>query len=305
MTKMSDLHFIEGTVVDDRIDKISDQIDKASQKSPKAGLVQFRVEEQLMGRLKAMAQAIGTSTGMLCRQWAIEKLTESESQHLKRASDWHKARLAAISEEGQINPFYAQKPYFVLHAVTLNENRTIPPDLAQKSAQALRPIRKGRSYTGRFNHLGYQSFATDDLPAKAYMQIFRSGEIECLRPIWESHIDGVIDGVETDAEIVDAASSACATLAGLQIPLPYAVFISVCKVKDLTMSHGYSPIQVDSFELTPVEIKDWSQISRPGSIEPMAQTLHNSLNVLWNAGGVPSSGTFKDGRWLLAEKKGL
>jgi hypothetical protein len=150
MTKMNDFRLNEDETLDDQIDKISGQIDKASQKAPKAGLIQFRVEEQLMGRLKAMAQATGTSAGMLCRQWAMEKLTDSESQHLKRAGEWHKARLAAIQEEGQIRPYYRHKPYFVLHAVTLNENRTIPPDLAQKSAQALRPIRKGNIYTGRF-----------------------------------------------------------------------------------------------------------------------------------------------------------
>jgi hypothetical protein len=116
-------------------------------------------------------------------------------------------------------------------------------------------------------------------------------------------IDKVINGGQTDAEIVDAASTACATLAGLQVPLPYAIFISVCNVKDLTMAHGYSPIQVDSFALPAVEIKEWDQIAKPGSIEPMAHSLRDALNVLWNAGGLPASGTFQGDRWLLANQR--
>jgi hypothetical protein len=289
--------------LDEQISLKTDHINKASQQAPKGGLIQFRVENQMMGRLKAMAQITGTSPGMLCRQWALEKITESESQHLKRASEWHKARVTALQEEGHTKPYYATRPYFVLHVVALSENRTIAPEQAQKIAQCLRPIRTGQSFTGRFNHLGYQSYATEDFPAKAHLQVFRSGELEALRPIWMTDIDKVIDGRQTDAEIVDAASTACATLAGLQVPLPYAIFISVCNVKELAMAHGYSPIQVDSFALPAVEIKEWEQIAKPGSIEPMAHSLRDALNVLWNAGGLPASGTFQGDRWLLANQR--
>jgi hypothetical protein len=277
-------------------------VNRASQHAPKGGLIQFRVEDQLMARLKAMAQLSGSSPGMLCRQWALEKIHDSETQHLKRASEWHKERVKALQEEGHTKPYYAERPYFILHAVALNDNRIIPPDVAESIAKGLRPIRAGRSWVGRFNHLGYQSYASDDSPAKAHLQVFRSGEMEALRPIWQSQINGVIDGPSTDAEIVDAASTLCATLAGLQIPLPYALFITVCNVKGLTMAHGYSPIQVDSFSLGDVEIKSWDQIAKQGSIEPMAQSLHAALDVLWNAGGVKTSPTFKGDRWIFANQ---
>lgn len=295
-----------GTLEQEQIAQKASYVADASKRAPKGGLIQFRVEEQLMSRLKSLAEMSGTSPGMLCRQWALEKINEHETHHLKRALSWHKERLKAIQDDIQLNiPYYADKPYFVLHAVPLGDNKTIAPERAQAIAGTLHPLRRTRAFNGRFNHLGYQSSTTEDSTIKAHLQVFRSGEIETLRPIWLNQIKGVINGTFTDAEIVDAASTACATLAGLQVPLPYALLITVCGVKDLTMSHGYAEIQVDTLQLPAIEVKEWEQIAKDGSIEAMAQTLHDALNVLWNAGGVSTSATFKGDEWLLAKNPGF
>lgn len=226
-------------------------------------------------------------------------------QNESRALSWHKTRLEAVRAEVKDEncPHYQKGAFFLLHVLPLSDGVVIRPADVERHANTLRPLRRVGAYVGRINHLGYESRTAPEIPAKAYLQVFRTGEVECLRPIWTKLDKTVIDGTFTDAEIVDAASTACAYLAGQRVPLPYLIVATICGIKDWTISSSLQvPIEVDELLLPQVEISRWDQIAKNGSIEPLAQSLHESLNVYWNAGGVAQSMTFDGDRWVLAQR---
>ena len=66
-------------------EKVKLVVEASKKQVNKVGLVQFRVDDQTMDKLKSLADNYGTSAGMLCRRWALEKINESENRHLTTA----------------------------------------------------------------------------------------------------------------------------------------------------------------------------------------------------------------------------
>lgn len=280
-------------------------VEDASSTSSKGNLIQFRIEEELQAKLQTLATQRYSTPGILAREWVVERIVQEISQNQIVAQNWHETRVAAIKKDVK-NPDsknFQTGPYLIMHVLPLSKGVLIKPADAEKSAAALRPFRKARAYEGTINQLGYES-RTRDIPAKAYLQVYRTGEIELVRPIFAN--EGVINGTFADIEIVDAASTACSALAGWRIPLPYLIIFTVCGLKNLTFGHGRQEIEHDDLITQQVEISRWDQIAKDNSIEAMAQTLHSSLDVFWNAGGIDSSKTFdENNRWVVLQHPGL
>jgi len=221
-----------------------------------------------------------------------------------RALAFHQSRLESFrqctSDKNSIE--YRNEPFFLLHAIPLTAGGFIDPAKAQASAGTLYPSLRAKSFDGRINHLGYLSRTNPDVKAKAHLQVFRTGEIEMLRPIHTMQ-KKVISGTFSDEEIVHAASSACSTLAGFQIPLPYLLLITLCGLGGYTISNSHNPeIEIEDLSFDPIEISEYDQIAKNGSVEPMAFMLKKSLDVFWNAGGQSQSMTFDDHNWLPAHR---
>jgi hypothetical protein len=265
----------------------------------KGSLVQFRLEDDMLVKLQAIASERHTTAGLQARQWTLEKMATELSNNAEYINKWHQTRVAAIKQDARTerSPNFQKGPFLILHVVPLSKGVVLKPAEIEKNAQALRPLRRARSYVGMFNHLGYES-RTSDIPAKAYIQVFRTGEFETVRPLFEDH--GIVQGTFADAEIVDAAFTGCACLGGWRVPLPFLVMITICGLSGLKISSGYRDFSTDDLALPTVEISKADQIAKANSIEPMAQTLRGVLDIFWNAGGVDESKTF-DGQnnWLV------
>jgi hypothetical protein len=272
----------------------------------KGALVQFRVDDFTMSKLKNLADGDGTSPGMLCRRWAMEKITEYESRNLHRALAWHNSRVAVLRNELADAHLYEKQPFFILHVVPLSDNCTLDLDKAFNMAQTFHTL-SGRNMVptiGRFNHLGFEVSTAIDPHFKVHLQLFRTGEVEAIRPLWVESEEGyqgvgLLAGGPIDQEIVHAASSCCNALAGLRVPFPFAIFVTICGAQNKTMSFGYSPIQSNCFDLPITEVRSWAQLSAATSPkEPMANTMRSALDVLWNAAGLPGSASYERGNWL-------
>jgi len=273
--------------------------------SIKGSLVQFRLEDDTHVKLQAIAAERHTTAGLLVRQWAIEKIENEVSQNLDTLRTWHHSRVTAIKEDVR-NPDsqnFQKGPFVVIHILPLSKGVLLKPGDIEKNAQALRPLRRARSYTGNINHLGYESH-TSEIPAKAYIQVYRTGEFESVRPLFADK--GVLQGTYADAEIVDGAFTGCACLAGWRVPMPYLLIITICGLKDLCLSSGYREFSTDQLSLPEIQISKGEQVAKANSIEPMAQTLHSALDIFWNAGGVDCSKTFDDkNNWLVLKNPSI
>jgi hypothetical protein len=272
--------------------KLAHQVEQQAELAKgKGGLIQFRIEDDTFKQLEAMAKRLSSSPGMLSRQWVVERIQWELAQSNKQALKWHGERVEAIKEEARKadSQDFQDGPFFVLHVIPLTDGVLLRPANMEKSAMSLRPLRRAGAYTGRINHLGYESRTAENVPKRAYIQVFRTGEFECLRPMWTKS-ETVLNGTFSDIEIVDAAFTACAFLAGQQVPLPYLVLITICGIKDMSISSSLQvPITVEDLTLPAVEIKRPDEIAKAGSIAPMALSLYESLNVWWNASGHPHS----------------
>jgi predicted transcriptional regulator len=276
--------------------------DASATTSNKASLIQFRIDDEQSTKLQTLADERHTTPSILARQFLVERIESELLSNQDVANAWHQDRLAIIQKEAKATPEkFPEEPFFVLHVIPLSKGAIIRPGEAQEKAGTLYPSRYSE-FTGSVNHLGFLSRTLPEIPRQAYLQVFRTGQIETVRPIWA--FDGVIKGSWTDAEIVHAAFIACSALSSFRIPLPYLILITVCGINSLSFSDG-EPIDQNQLLLPPVEISKWDQISKNNSIEPMAQTLHESLNVFWNAGGVAQSMSFDGDTWLPAHHPGM
>lgn len=273
----------------------------------KPGTIQFRFEEDLMAGLQSFADAQFTSPGLLAREWVIQRLRQELKQNQSSAREFHLARLSTIKEQVSCDPKsskFQAGPYFVMHGISLTKGVSISAESMERSV-GLRPLRSCpiAPYTGRINHLGYETETAESVPARAYLQVYRTGEIETVRPL--TMVDKVIKGSFADAEVIDAAYTICSALAGFQIPLPYLLQITVCGLSGLMLS-GRFRVTFSTPELTlpEVEISAFSQISATdGSLQAIANTMHDAINVFWNAGGYPKSLSFDGDNWVWAKQK--
>lgn len=219
-----------------------------------------------------------------------------------RLRNYRTERCAAILND-EIPRQLIHPSRIVVHLVPFESltvaRRFEPRDLILR-CDKLRPL-SGSGSGLSFDVDGIYSYAREKEDAvHGYATLFRSGVIEAVDALWLSPWrDGtpkVIPYASTELKIIKAVESYLEQLASLNVPPPYAFFLSLLHVRGYFMPtepqhmHPGNPINRDHLFIPEVILN-----AVPKSV---ASALFPAFNSVWNACGWPQSLNYDiDGNW--------
>lgn len=273
--------------------------------SQKGGLVQFRVDDELLANLTQVANRLNLPVGVLSRLWVSERLNQEFSFDIGIIELWRQERYRSIDQiVGQeFNP----GPIQVLHLVPFQRQLDIEPELVRQFQGMLAPIERVDEFQGRINLDGYQTvkqFRSQDKLAGT-VQVFRTGQIESLREI-NTDEQRYIYADYMDEDLIRAVWSYSCVLEALKVRPPIALFAGFkrmrgCHLKSQRFASPSAVITDDEFRIQGITIKDWGEVLK---IENAAQTVKKILDRLANSAGLPRSMSYSArGDWLGPTKR--
>ncbi len=266
--------------------------------SGKSEVIQFRADKGLMNQLLAVAHQHDLSVSALVRAWIVQRL-RAEMLHAKQ--DFQKERLELITHS--LSKQFLPGPLLIIHAFPPPLPDEIQPQRFASRSTVL-PMLRRLPIESRVNRLGYESFRRRGELLDGYCQQFRNGRVELISAI--GHHDHVIWGNALELDILLSVSSIASYLAGMQIPLPYSILISISGAKDYWLeaildnsqaflSIPHVAIEESLFTIREVLIEDYSQTSDLGEL---AKHMYSAISEIWNASGVIASPSYdRDGDW--------
>lgn len=266
--------------------------------SGKSEVVQFRADKGLMSQLLAVAQQYDLSVSALVRAWIVQRL---RAELLHRKQDFQKERLELITQS--LSKQFLPGPLLIIHAFPPPLPEEIKPQQFASRSTVL-PMFRRLPIESRINRLGYESFRRCGQLLDGYCQQFRDGRVELISAI--GHHDHVIWGNTLEFDILLSVSSIVSYLAGMQIPLPYSILISILGAKDYWLeaisdnsqaflSIPHVEIEESLFTVREVTIDGYHQTSDLGEL---AKHMYSAISEIWNASGIIASPSYdRDGEW--------
>jgi len=273
-------------------------------KETKGGLVQFRADEQLLGRLTDVASRYNLPVGALARLWVTERLERETDQELGDIHKWLAERYHVI--DSVMKTDYEDGPIQIIHILPFARPQEINPEDARRQQGLLPPVEHVDEYFGKINLYGYvtvKQFKSAEKPS-GYVQVFRTGELESARVLQHNDVDRFIFIDRVDSDLIRSTWSYCTALEALNVASPVLLQIGFSKMKGFALrsrkfEESTAAIDVDTFKLPSVKISNWSQVNK---IDGVAELLKRSIDTLWNAAGVQRSYSYSaSGDWLGPE----
>lgn len=264
-------------------------------------IIQFRADETLMAQLTAVAARLHTSVGVLARQWVAERLYDEVRLDKVELEHWRQKRLLEITKSmhSELEP----GPVQVIHMQPWSQEITIDPDSVRSKKGFLAPVERTDEYMGRINLEGFRTtkIFSDSKQVNGYVQVFRTGQLESVRVLQETHEGKAIFGDQTDDDLIRSTWSYAAALSALKVPAPAQITVTILGLKGYRMRTRLykrgtdSEFEVPVITLPSVDINDWLLVSR---MDETATLLRASLDVFWNAAGFDRSTSFNSaGKW--------
>ena len=266
----------------------------------KAGLIQFRADEDLIRDLTATAERLSTPVGSLARLWVTQRLAQEQSYDMNMLNNWCEHRCASI-EGYELKDFDAQ-PLLFLHLLPFQRWLDIKPELMAKYVGLLAPVERVSSFDHRINLDGFRTskrFANDSTIA-GYVQVFEGGQLESVREIPIDEFK-TIYADQLDEDFVVAVWTYGAALEHMGVKAPVAIFVKFQNMAGYTIrsakrSGASELINYKEFEYRKIIINSWEQLS---SIESTAQLVKPILDKFANSAGLPRSASYSSsGHWL-------
>jgi len=263
-------------------------------------IIQFRADDSLLAQLNAVASRFHTPVGVLCRQWVAERLSREIRLDQAAVEYWRDSRQEEIIR--LLHSDMESGPVQIIHMQPLSGTIEIDPQAVRKLQSSLAPIERTDEYTGRINVHGYktQKIFRDSKRVNAYVQVFRTGQLESVRILRELSDPKGIFGEQTDDELIRAIWSYSSALQALKVSLPIQIAITYLGLKDFTLRTRdiYGPtceFDTADMSLPVIDVTEWPQV---GCLESTAETLRPSINVFWNAAGFDKSASYTaGGKW--------
>ena len=229
---------------------------------------------------------------------------------LAQAENFRATRLAAISDNDIPVPIVTNGAHVIIHLVPLVAlTRRQTYDLRELPRSDGSPYPAGnRNAVGHPNFDGYLSrdvvMGNDDeqLPSRAYLQLFRDGKIETVTDWYPTLAAyGKIAQPSFDAWLLGTVQRLLTELESLGVPPPIWIGITLRAVlgmelpvasdfRDYDQLRMLHPIDHDELRL-PANVLDGYQDFCP-------EQMKSTLDALWNAAGWRQSNSFtQDGEW--------
>lgn len=266
----------------------------------KTDIIQFRIDPVSMAQLTALSSTQHQSISELVRSWILQRLREELITANSNRRIWQNERLAEIKQS--LGNDFVSGPALVIHAFPLTPNQKI--DTTSPIFRQISTLQQTHflPIESRINRHGYYSESTHHGKVVARSQIFKTGQIECVRQI-ETNGQNIL-GLMVDNDIVMSTLLYMGILVGQQIPLPYLFSVSLVGIKGYSLVSNPESLQwqlprvdfqEDEFTLPDVII---DKIMPAGDCQGMAELYRPVLDEFWQASGHQYAYSFDtSGKW--------
>lgn len=226
-------------------------------------------------------------------QDVIESSLKKENDGLeKRMQSFVSSRIVYIINNDTPVPLDSDKKVIV-HLIPVSSfkhiEQVINLELVQKSNSLLFPL--GSNYSdNRYNYHGYLTY--NDY---GYTQVFRNGCIETVSNRFYNNDNEIMYANDFEWFVIQQIREYINVLGGQKIKGPFYMFAT------FTGTEGFSlPKYSNSIFFNNGKI-DHNKITLPKvrieNAENIESFMKHSFDVLWNAGGIPSSPSYTNGIW--------
>jgi len=226
----------------------------------------------------------------------------------ERIESWIQGRVDLV-QDGESPIGHCNGLMVAVHVIPMesfDETIRLQPDDFPQNGNAHRRMQPptGNAWGQRFNIDGYALVANGVVPS--YTQLFRSGKVEKVivqqgtpngQGQWE------LNGHSLDKKVIECTWDGIQALVELGFSMPMLVAISVCNADNVFLYYIDHTGQGESERAFGI-----NQVLAPGVMleempSSLARSLKPAIDVIWNASGLPSSMSFRDGNFFppLAE----